>query len=478
MNNTGVRKKRCTGFTLFEVAVFLIIFSLALGLYVQTQYTEHYTDSALTFSVKLKEFTVALKKYLNENQVQFNDGVNEIPVSKIIQSGQIGADSTGTISNYIVRFYAYKQLLNGRVSISGLVTATPKNHALPFKKAKADYIEGLLGQYGGRRVGNTNVVNGNWGLWVLDLNHWKSAQTAQLFSYFPGSLDLSRKITPAGKPKIYDLSFENCSFGRCETSDLPVNDQTSQPLMEWDPVYNEDYFRIMIKGDKNVIYYFITITVTSNQTFTSTNYMLATTAGGVTLFGKDYAKTGDADISVAIQPVSSHNFGDEFTYTLHKGMPKDNVLVYNLWKSIDIDIDSAPPGGLSLTETCRQDYPTEKLVNTKDGKLSRVDFVSRSTFTLAYNVVFSFFGNKFFFPKNGELSLSYVYSDKYYPWFFITHPDKNSGAILSCIVENGGEKNSVPDAAVIIDNKQYDIRKYINMTSWSESNHVVHITLK
>ncbi|EGI16340.1 hypothetical protein ECIG_04733 [Escherichia coli M605] len=475
-----MHKERYSGFILFEVAVFLMLFSISLGLYVQTQYIKNYTGSAFVFSVKIKEFTTAFQQYLDENYKSLDYGVSEIPISKIIKSGQIGAGTTGFIGDYVIKFYADRQILNGRDSISGLVTATAIPNKSPLNKSKINYIEGLLGPYGGQRVGDSDIVNGNWNLWVLNLKKWKLAQTAQLFSYFPDSLELSQRLIPSPQPaKIYSLSFENCSFSHCETSELPAGAKNSQPsLMEWVPFYNEDYFRITIRGDENVDYYAITLTVASERNINSMEYNSATTAGGITLLGKDYNNIDDAYITVSIRPVTSLKIGDPFIYTLHKRMPQTNELANKLWKSFDIAIESDSPDDYSSTERCRHIHSTEKFVDSKNGKLSYVDFIPKSPFSLAYDVVFSFFGNKFFFPKNGGLSLSYFYSDRYYPWFFINHPDKNNGAIFSCIVEGDGETKTVPDAAIVIKDKQYNIQGNINMSSWSKGNHIVHITLK
>ncbi|WP_230042066.1 hypothetical protein [Escherichia coli] len=474
-----MHKKIYSGFTLFEVAVFLMLFSVSLGLYIQTQYIKNYTDSAFVFSVKLKEFTTAFQLYLDENYESLDYGVNEIPISKIIQSGQISAGTTGFIDDYVIKFYADRQILNGRDSISGLVTATANTNKTALHKTKINYIEGLLGQYGGRRVGDTDIVNGNWNLWALNLKKWKSAQSAQVFSYFPDSLELSQRLIPSHQPaKIYSLSFENCSFSHCETSELPASAKNSQPsLMEWMPFYNEDYFRIIIRGDENVDYYAITLSVVSDQTINSTKYDVATTAGGITLFGKDYNNIDDAYITVSIRPVTSLNIGDPFIYTLHKRMPQTNELANKLWKSFDIAIDSNSPENSSPTEKCQKDYPGLHFVNTNGGLLSRVDFTPKSSFTLAYDVIFSFFGNEFYFPKNGSLLLSYVYSNNYYPWFFINSPSKKNGSILSCIITGYTGWNSVPDAKIFINKEQYDISKSVSMTLWSVDNHVVHITL-
>lgn len=479
-SNTAMHKGMYSGFTLFEVAVFLMLFSISLGLYVQTQYIKNYTDSAFAFSVKLKEFTTDFQLYLDENYKTLDYGINEIPISKIIKSGQIAAGTTGFIGDFVIKFYADRQILNGRDSISGLVTATAITNKLPLNKSKINYIEGLLGQYGGQRVGDTDIVNGNWNLWVLNLKKWKPAQAAQLFSYFPDSLELSQRLILSPQPaKIYSLSFENCSFSYCETSDLPAGTKNSpSSLMEWAPFYNEDYFRITIHSDENVDYYAITLTVSSDRNINSMEYNLATTAGGITLFGKDYNNIDDAYITVSIRPVTPLKIGNPFIYTLHKRMPQTNELADKLWKSFDIAIESDSPDNFLSTERCSHIYPTGKFVDSKNGKLSYVNFIPKSPFSLAYDVVFSFFGNKFFFPKNGGLSLSYVYSDRYYPWFFINHPDKNNGAIFSCIIEGDGEKKTVPDAVLIIKDKQYNIQGDISMSSWSKGNHIVHITLK
>lgn len=476
MNSTNLYTKSSKGFTLFEVAVFLIIFSLALALYVQSQYIERYSDSASTLSMSLRAYTKDFKQYLIDHYEKLNDGVTEIPLSQLIQSGIIGSNATGLIGNYALGFYAKKQIINEKQVISGLVTMSTLGKTLPIPVAKSDYIEGLLAEFGGRRVKNTDIVNGNWGAWVLNLKEWNTAEKAQIFSYIPDVLDFSNRRQSAQVPsKVRWLSFENCSFGQCTISELPVNKMlsTSTPV-EWKPFYNEDYLRIFISGDTDISYYLVTLTVKSSISMTTSTNIIATTSSGITLFAKDYNNIEDEDISIAILPITSHGVGDEFCYNIHKTMPKK--IISNLWSSIDIEIRSDAPLESPATGRCQLEYPYAKLVNVQNGVLNYVEFVAKSPFTLAYDVTFSFFGNNFYFPKNGQLSLFYAYSDTFYPWFFINHPNKNSGGILSCMVEGSTGTYVLPDAEVIVGDKKYLFDNHIRMTAWNMNAPIVHIT--
>lgn len=114
--------------------------------------------------------------------------------------------------------------------------ANPVDKKSSFSKTKVETIEKLLLQYGGSV--DTNIVEGNFGGWVLDLNKLNFDQPHQIVAYIPTIFPLSGRAST----QVKTINYRICSLGKCEI--LPLQEESE---ISWAPLYFDDCLSFFFK---------------------------------------------------------------------------------------------------------------------------------------------------------------------------------------------------------------------------------------
>lgn len=109
-----LKKRIESGLSLFEVAVFITIFSITLALSVNNSWILHNSNIQYAFAQRLNDYFERFKQYVLNNKDSFVDGVTEIPLLKLKKSGDLSRYDTAMIRNHQLRFYVKKELINGQ----------------------------------------------------------------------------------------------------------------------------------------------------------------------------------------------------------------------------------------------------------------------------------------------------------------------------------------------------------------------------
>ncbi|EFK6687088.1 hypothetical protein AT845_004578 [Escherichia coli] len=411
-----------TGLTLFEVGLYLILFTFILVCVLHTKGGIHYFYSTLNFSDKMLQYTNGFKKFLiKKSPLDFNYGVTEIPLSKIFPAYYL-QDEGANLYDYSVKFYAIREKIkSGKTTdnISGLVVANPVDKKSSFSKTKVEAIEKLLLQYGGSV--DTNIVEGNFGGWVLDLNKLNFDQPHQIVAYIPTIFPLSGRAST----QVKTINYRICSLGKCEI--LPLQEESE---ISWAPLYFDDCLSFFFQKMEYVDYYIILIKNKNDE--------LIKTMAAKSVFVLEPDDISNGAFHVTIKPVSSMPGetlqGVEFE--LKKMLP--NPRLPDLWTSFDISV--------AIDGTSSNNFQSKTLQQI-NGKITEANFFSSQNKKLLYDIKLQFCNNDFIFYKNSTLDVNYI-NNTYAPWFH------NKEDISVCVDPSAVKPYPFTDVRIYVNEEQ------------------------
>lgn len=339
-----LKKRIESGLSLFEVAVFITIFSITLALSVNNSWILHNSNIQYAFAQRLNDYFERFKLYVLNSKDSFVDGVTEIPLLNLKKSGYLSRYDTAMIRDHQLRFYVKKELINGQYFFSPLVVATPSDKEVFFSSETIAIIENYLGDRGGKINVHSREVNGNWGAWLLKSNDWNMQfEPQQIIAFEPGIgngyADGTDSFIEYGNPKINEVLLDYYNTGVSQQQILNIKNGNS-PIADitWTPFFYEDTFNIKIKGNEGVTSYIITLYIKNkNGELLKTEKKTSTTG----LFSIEPDKLSLATnteefIDVSLIPVSISGSGKRVDFVIHRQMPKLSS-IYDIWDHVNIN---------------------------------------------------------------------------------------------------------------------------------------------